>query len=236
MRALDLFCGAGGASMGLHQAGFEVTGIDIRRQPRYPFRFLEGEALDPPVPLEDYDFIWASPPCQAYSILGHLPWLKGKTYPDLVDRVRAMLVDTGKPWCLENVPGAGLSGMTLCGQMFGLPLYRHRVFETSFFCLTPGHPPHREMIGPGRLKNDAKRGTLNSSSSTGSWGKGGTITVAGHQFKKRDGQRAMGIDWMTRPEMADAIPPAYSRYIGEAFLAQRSCHQGAFCYSPVLSD
>lgn len=216
--ALDLFCGAGGASMGLHRAGFDVTGIDIRPQPRYPFRFIQGDAVNPPVDLAAFDFIWASPPCQAYSILGNLPWLQGKVYPALVEPVRALLCAAARPWCIENVPGAPVSGVTLCGRMFDLPLYRHRVFETSFFLLGPPHIRHDQVIGRGRHVSDRAKGTLNASSAAGSWGKGGVITVAGHQFKKCDGQRALGIDWMTRDEMAESIPPAYSEFIGRAAL------------------
>ena len=221
VRALDLFCGAGGAAMGLHRAGFDVTGIDIRPQPRYPFRFIQADALKPPVDLREFDFIWASPPCQAHSILRQLPWLRGRDYPDLIEPCRRLLTVSGRPWCMENVPGAPMAGLTLCGQMFGLPLYRHRIFECSFYLLAPAHPTHRDVIGPGRLLNDRGKGTLNASSARGSWGKGGVVTVAGHQFKKCDGQRALGIDWMIRDEMAQAIPPAYSEYIARAWLRQR---------------
>lgn len=221
MRAIDLFCCAGGAARGLQQAGFHVTGVDVRPQPRYAGdAFVQADALRLPFRLGDFDFIWASPPCQGYSILGQLPWIKGKSYPKLVEPVREMLQGSGRAWCIENVPGAPIHGATLCGQMFGLPLYRHRVFETSFFLLAPAHPKHLETIGERRTDATRGRGTLNASSARGSWGKGGVVTVAGHQFKKIDGQRALGVDWMTRPEMAEAIPPAYSRFIGEAFLAQ----------------
>jgi DNA (cytosine-5)-methyltransferase 1 len=215
--ALDLFCGAGGASMGLHRAGFDVTGVDIRPQPRYPFRFVQADALKPPFDLAAFDFIWASPPCQASSILQHLPWLRGKDYLQLIPATRTMLEAADRPFVVENVPGAPLRpDLKLCGQMFGLPLYRHRIFEMSFWCLAPGHPRHREVIGRGRRLNDRGKGTLNASSANGSWGKGGVITVAGHQFKKRGGQAALGIDWMTRDEMAQSIPPAYAEFIGRA--------------------
>lgn len=214
--ALDLFCCAGGASMGLHRAGFDVVGVDIRPQPRYPFRFVRGDALNPPFDLARFDLIWASPPCQASSILRQLPWLKDKEYPQLVPQTREMLEAAGVPFVIENVPGAPLRpDMTLCGQMFGLPLYRHRIFELSFPAMVLGHPRHREVIGRGRLLNCRAKGTLKASSAHGSWGKGGVVTVAGHQFKKRDGQAALGIDWMTRAEMAQSIPPAYSEFIGQ---------------------
>lgn len=218
-RALDLFCGAGGATCGLQMAGFDVTGIDHRPQPRYVGdRFIQADALNPPVRLADFDLIWASPPCQASSILRQLPWLKDKLYPQLIPQTLDILIASGVPWVIEIVPGAPISGVVLCGQSFGLPCYRHRIFQTSFFCLGPPHAKHRETIGPGRLLNDRGKGTLNASSARGSWGKGGFVTVAGHQFKKCDGQRALDIDWMTRDEMAQAIPPAYSEFIGLAAL------------------
>jgi DNA (cytosine-5)-methyltransferase 1 len=99
LRALDLFCGAGGASMGLHRAGFEVVGIDHRQQPRYPFTFIQADALRPPVRLEDFALIWASPPCQGYSRLRHLPWLRDREYPLLIDPVRDMLRQAGRALC-----------------------------------------------------------------------------------------------------------------------------------------
>lgn len=165
--------------MGLHRAGFDVVGVDLMRQPRYPFAFVRADALAPPFDLAGFDFVWASPPCQADSILKNLPWLKGKEYPRLIAPVRDMLIAAGVPWCIENVPGAPLQGISLCGQMFGLPLYRHRIFETSFFLMAPTHSKHREAIGERRVMVPGKRGTLNASSSRGSWGKGGVVTVAG---------------------------------------------------------
>lgn len=216
--ALDLFCKAGGASMGLYRAGFDVIGVDIEPQPRYPFRFVQADALKPPFDLSRFDFIWASPPCQGYSRLRHLPWLKNRTWPLLIDPVRDMLNAAGSAWCIENVEDAPLAGITLCGSMFGLPTYRHRRFETSFFMFEPPHAQHRQVVGRGWRINDRRKGTLNAGSSKGSWGQGGVITVAGGQFKKADGEKALGIDWMTKPELANAIPPAYSEYIGRAAL------------------
>ena len=211
-RALDLFCCAGGVSKGLADAGFDVIGVDIRPQPRYVHagRFVQADALQPPFDLRSFDFIWASPPCQGYSRLRHLPWLKGQSWPMLIPAVRDMLRAAGVPYCIENVEGAPLEGLTLCGTMFGLPTYRHRKFETNFLVMVPGHAPHDVVIGPGRMLNDRRRGTLNAGSG------GGFVTVAGGQFKKSDGERALGIDWMSKPELAQAIPPAYAEYIGRA--------------------
>jgi DNA (cytosine-5)-methyltransferase 1 len=149
-RLLDLFCGAGGAAMGYHRAGFEVFGVDILPQPRYPFPFIQADALFPPVRLSEFDAIHASPPCQAYSRLRHLPWLKGREYPALIDATRAMLQEAGVPWVIENVEDAPLrNGLNLCGMMLGLPLTRHRRFESSVLLLQPPHQKHTEVMAPG---------------------------------------------------------------------------------------
>ncbi|HEX4311885.1 MAG TPA: DNA cytosine methyltransferase [Acidobacteriaceae bacterium] len=145
LRALDLFCCGGGASMGLYRAGFDVTGIDHKPQPKYPFRFIQGDATNPPVDLAGFDFVWASPPCQAFTSLRNLQTTQHgrKEYPNLIPATRALLVAAGTPYCIENVPGAPLgdSGhlLMLCGSMFDLhvpdgsaELRRHRYFETSF--------------------------------------------------------------------------------------------------------
>jgi DNA (cytosine-5)-methyltransferase 1 len=220
MRLLDLFCGAGGAAMGYHRAGFDdITGVDIKPMPRYPFKFIQGDALEYLAAHgAEYDVIHASPPCQAYSRLRHLPWLKGKTWPMLIDETKALLIASGKTWIIENVEDSPLTGMVLCGQMFGLPLYRHRKFETSFFTLQPPHQKHMVVIGHGRMVNDRRKGTLNSSSADGELGNQTIITVAGGQFRKQDGERAMQIDWMTKDELAEAIPPAYTEWIGRRIM------------------
>jgi DNA (cytosine-5)-methyltransferase 1 len=206
--------------MGYHRAGFtDITGVDNRPMPRYPFNFVRADALEYLAAHgSEYDAIHASPPCQGYSRLRHLPWLKGRTWPMLIEPVRRLLIETGKPWVIENVEDAPLPGMVLCGQMFGLPLYRHRRFETSVFMLCPSHPGHTVVIGHGRMVNDRRKGTLNASSGKGAWGNQRIVTVAGGQFRKEDGERAMGIDWMTKDELAQSIPPAYTEYIGHRLL------------------
>ena len=164
MRLLYLFCGAGGAGMGYHRAGFEVTGVDIAPQPRYPFKFIQSDALEYLAAHgAEYDVIHASPPCQGYSRLRHLPWLKDRVYPMLIDKTRELLDKTGKPWIIENVEDSPLVGITLCGLMFGLNVYRHRKFEMSTFMLQPPHQPHQVVIGSGRMINDRRKGTLNAS-------------------------------------------------------------------------
>jgi len=214
-RALDLFCCAGGASMGLHQAGFEVVGVDIEPQKRYPFEFHQADALT--VPTDGFDFIWASPPCQGYTEMRHAPGALGLA-PRLIPQVRERLAATGLPWCIENVEDAAWDmrdPVTLCGSMFGLgaqrcQLRRHRLFETNFLSAWPACAhDERPVIGVygGHARKRAAR-----------HGGRGTRDVwdGGH---KAAASEAMGIDWMTLAEMSEAIPPAYSEFIGRAAIA-----------------
>lgn len=227
-RLLDLFCGAGGAARGYQQAGFYVVGIDHRSQPRYTGdAFIRVDALEYLKQHgEEYDGIHASPPCQGYSRLRHLPWLREKEWPLLIDPCRAALRKSGRPWIIENVEDAPMrNSVVLCGRMFGLQVYRHRRFEASFLLMVPPHFPHDQVIGHGRFLNDRRKGTLNAGSSKGTWGRGGIITVSGSQYQKRDGEKAMGIDWMTKNELSQAIPPAYTEFLGRQFL--RALVQGA---------
>jgi DNA (cytosine-5)-methyltransferase 1 len=207
-RALDLFCGAGGATKGLQRAGFHVTGVDIKAQPRYcGDAFIQGDALNPSVDLRAFDFIWASPPCQAYTLAQRLR-LRG--HPTLIGDTRTMLRDTGVPFCIENVVGAPLlRPILLCGQMFDLETYRHRLFECWFDVPQPWHEPHH-----------AKQTKMGRPSKDGEF-----IQVVGNFSDVEKGRKAMGIDWMTRAELSEAIPPAYSAFIARAFLTQH--HQAA---------
>jgi DNA (cytosine-5)-methyltransferase 1 len=238
-RALDLFCGAGGAAMGLHRAGFDVVGIDNRPQPRYPFPFIQADALKPPVRLEDFDLVWASPPCQAHSAMRTMP--NAKDHPDLIPPTRAMLEASGKAWVIENVPGAPLrSPLKLCGTMFGLgtkdgtaELRRHRLFETSFDALLAPPCNHSAMMvcgvygGHGRdhrrtIGNYGDGAGTNISNarkrkrSVGVYGHavGSSVRDGTQQFSTQQRREAMGIDWMTGNELSQAIPPAYSEHIG----------------------
>jgi len=141
-KALDLFCGAGGASMGIFRAGFDVTGVDIAPQPRYPFEFRQGDALA--ADLRGYDFVWASPPCQRYTRAQNAA-KNAHAHPDLVAPIRAKLEAWGGPWIIENVVGAPLvNPLTLCGLAFGLNVKRHRLFESNCFLLAPPCPSHDE--------------------------------------------------------------------------------------------
>ena len=140
MKLLDLFSGAGGAAQGYHQAGFEVMGVDIKRQPNFPFSFIQADALDMLDDLEflqQFDVIAASPPCQAYSIMRAVSARHGRPHPQLIEPVRAKLEKTGLPYVIENVIGAPLkNAVVLCGAMFGLRTYRHRLFESNLLLLS----------------------------------------------------------------------------------------------------
>lgn len=205
-RLLDLFCGAGGAAMGYHRAGFDVVGVDIAPQPHYPFEFHQGDAMT--WTLSGFDAIHASPPCQGYSRMRHLPWLKGKDYPLLIEPTRRALGDTGLPYIIENVEDSplqraqglmGVHGILLCGVMFELPIYRHRPFESNVALVQPAHRPHRHVIKPGRMMGARAR--------VSSWERA---------TRKQD---VMECGWMTQLEVAQAIPPAYTEYIGVQLLA-----------------
>ncbi len=211
MRLLDLFCGAGGCGVGYHRAGFDVVGVDIAPQPRYPFEFHQGDALEYLAAHgKEFDAIHASPPCQAYSVTASMPNVKADNYPKLIEPVRDALMATGKPWIIENVIGAPLQyPVMLCGLMFGLKVYRHRLFETSFFMLQPPHEMH------------SKDSVTNSYRAYSSFGNGAThISMAGHNFKRVDAVAALNGDceWMTREELAEAIPPAYTEWIGKQLI------------------
>ncbi len=210
-RALDLFCSAGGASVGLRRAGFDVMGVDIKKQPRYPYRFIRADAFDLPVRLQDFDFIWASPHCQPFTALRTREDMSA--YPNQIPAVRAMLEAAGVPFVIENVVGAPLrADLMLCANAFGLRCYRHRIFECSFPVAQPDHPPHRSRVnrrGENRMAH---------------WRSGGHITITG-DVGSYVGPEAMGIDWMTGNELSQAIPPAYSEYIGKQaiqFIRQRA--------------
>lgn len=206
MRALDLFCGAGGVTKGLQRAGFHVTGVDSRPQKRYcGDLFIQSDALD--FPLIGYDLICASPPCQAYTRLKNIRG-NGHLHPRLIEAIRNRLRNCGTPYIIENVPDAPLHDyVMLCGTMFPeLRVYRHRHFECSWgIPFAPAACNHSHKMGP-------SRGVYHRLDETP------FITCCGHNFQAASGKIAMGIDWMTRDEMAQAIPPAYSEYIAKCFL------------------
>jgi DNA (cytosine-5)-methyltransferase 1 len=221
-RLLDLFCGAGGAAMGYARAGFEVVGVDITPQPNYcGDEFVEADALrvldmltgvyDEPLinalMTRPFDAVHASPPCQAYIRSGMVA--KDGRHPDLLGRTRELLEQTGFPWVIENVPGAPMrADLVLCGSMFGLGVRRHRWFESNV--ALPPWPPaacdHSLPItgvyghphGKGGAWRNGRRPMLPSDRATWS--------------------REMGIDWMHPLELAAAIPPAYTEFLGGRLL------------------
>lgn len=214
-RLLDVFCGAGGAAFGYHLAGFEIVGVDSEPQPRYPFRFIQADAMEylATADLSRYDVIHASPVCKAYTECNLSP---KDRYPKLIGTVRRLLTQADVLYDIENVMGARhdlRATLLLCGSMFGLPIQRHRLFEiggTDLFLCPPAPCDHRKA----------------------------TINVYGHSVwdssligtPRKDGKRrpdsiplaigreAMGISWMGIGELAQAVPPAYTQFIGEQLL------------------
>ena len=204
-RLLDLFCGAGGAAMGYHRAGFHVVGVDIKPQPHYPFEFIQADATT--YPLDGIDAIHASPPCQAYSIASLQQKANGRVFPDLLAPTRDRLIESGTPWVIENVPGAPMRpDMKLCGCMFRLPsLKRERWFETSWHAFDL-RPP---CVHTGPII------TVTGSGGGNNWN---SYKLFGRWPRKADWCTAMGIEWMSMSELSQAIPPAYTEHIGAQLL------------------
>ena len=208
-RLLDLFCGAGGAAMGYHRVGFEVVGVDNKPQPHYPFEFHQADALT--YPLEGFDAYHTSPPCQAYSTsFNTMSRYSANRYPKLIDAVRQMLIDTEKHYVIENVVGSkykptqeeGLQAHYLCGTMFGKQYHRHRLFETSFFWLSPGKCRGKVICGYGT--------GIKSRCMTLAHERKDIVQAALKQFE---------IAWMVgNEEIKEAIPPAYTEYIGRELI------------------
>jgi DNA (cytosine-5)-methyltransferase 1 len=205
---LDLFCGAGGAAWGYHQAGFRVVGVDIVNQPNYPFEFYQGDALAALRSVNGFAAIHASPPCQAHTTLAKGNNGNVDKYPDLVSATRQALIDTGLPYVIENVPSAPLDNpITLCGEMFGLGVIRHRIFESNVLLMQPEHVPHRGRVAGWR---HGKRFDGPYCAVYGDGGGKGSLD---------EWRSAMGTPWMqTRHEIAESIPPAYSEYVGALLL------------------
>ena len=282
MRLLDLFSGAGGAAMGYSQAGFtDIVGVDIKPQPQYPFHFVQADAFQYLAEhWQEFDVIHGSPVCTGYSVMNNLPWLKGRDYPMQILPLRIMLNAIGKPYVIENVMGArwgakglakrgleahGMQAGWLCGQMFGLPFYRHRLFEANWLWLAPEHPKHQLNLHPrseryvygGTVKGlpggaaglDVKPcdpfhdATGKSILGPGNLGKGAGMprqyvrqsgpnvgigyqpsrcppkgSGTGHAKGWRLAAKAMGIDWMKRAELTQAIPPVYTAWVGQQLM------------------
>ena len=200
-KLLDLFCGAGGASMGYHHAGFdEIVGVDINPQPRYPFEFIQADALEYVAEHGDeFDAIHASPPCQRYSVMSR----NHTEHPDLYAPTRELLLASGQPWIIENVIGAPYGyGFVLCGSMFNLVVRRHRNFETSWLHLM------------GLRCDHAKQGRPITVTGNG----GSSPRRHSHKGIKAEWPDYMGMAWATPKECTQAIPPAYTEYIGHELI------------------
>jgi len=208
---LDLFCCEGGAGEGYARAGFDVTGVDIEPQPQNPHRFIHGDAIEYLREHgHEYDVIHASPPCQSYSkALRHMASPK----PMLIDAVKELMIELGKPWIIENVVGAplangsdlfGAHGAELCGTSFGLRVYRHRIFETSF--PLPAPPPC----------NHSRHG-MNPHSVAG---RSRIYAEHGKQDPEKLWAKEMGVEWMSRHGARQAVPPAFTQWIGERLLVR----------------
>lgn len=201
MIVYDLYCGAGGASMGLHRAGFSTLyGIDLQLQSNYPFTFIQADALHVPIP-NNVSFVWASPPCQAFSAYRRRGSGVGETYPNLIPETREKLKAWGGMYCIENVPGAPLENpIQLCGSSFGLDVRRHRIFEANFDIdeVPCDHAWQTPRFAPATNRRNLRR----------------TVEVGVWRIPLDIQQQAMGIHWMTLKELSQAVPPAYAEHIG----------------------
>ena len=219
MRVLDLFCGGGGASMGYHLAGYEVVGVDDKPQPHYPFEFWQGDAVEVLQMMVDgaafmgpFDLIHASPPCQPFTRARKLMEAQGGKPKsiDLLTPSLPLLKALGAPYVVENVPGAPMRpDIILCGSMFGLKVRRHRWFQSNLPLGIPSTCRHKEQgkpIGVYHVMGDTAQGVDRT---TGRWVVGGSTAKT-----LEEAQGAMGIDWLPWKSLKEAIPPAYSRWIG----------------------
>lgn len=204
LKALDLYCCQGSAGFGFEQAGFIVTGVDLYPQRKHRGLFIQSDAIDYLLEHgEEYDYIHASPPCQKHSLSAMQFRLLGKQYPDLISATRAALIKIGKPYDLENVPGSPLlNPIELCGTMFGLPTYRHRLFEANWNLLPPIHPVHKAKNA--KMGRPIKEGQF--------------IQYMGHFSGVQQVRDFTGCQWMDQYGLAQSIPPQYTKYIGEQFI------------------
>ena len=215
-RILDLFCCAGGAARGYHRAGFEVIGVDLSPQPNYPFEFIQADAMKlAPEFLATFDALHGSPPCQSYSDLAKRN-RNGHKWPRLIEPVREMFIRSGLPYVIENVEGAPLiNPVVLCGTMFpGLRVLRHRLFEANFLMAQPPDKKHPKVHTFDKRKSHY--GKTNEWSDFVQVTGGGNCSVAA-------ARAAMGIDWMTKNELNEAIPPAYTEFVGKQLLLHLAC-------------
>lgn len=214
-RLLDLFCGQGGAAAGYHRAGFDVVGVDIVPQPRYPFEFVEADALEYLTEHgREFDATHASPPCQGFTTMSNRWRGQGGAadqWPDLIAPTRRLLIATGSPWVLENVAGARSSLVNpfiLHGGMFGLAVDRSRLFESPIAVLIPQAPRAKNPVGVYGAHHDGRRLFTRAD---------GSEQRAARSLE--EAQAAMGMPWADWDGCREAIPPAYTEFIGEQLLA-----------------
>lgn len=202
-KLLDLFCCQGGAGTGYAEAGFDVVGVDIDPQPRYPFEFHQADAIEyARAHGKEFDAVHASPPCQAHT---NAQKIMGNDHPDLIEPTRELLLVLGKPFVIENVPLAPLiDPVELCGAMFGLETYRHRLFETNWELTAPEHPAH--VARTTKMGRPPKPGEY--------------MHVVGNFSGVDRGREVMGMPWANRDGLREAIPPTYTQHIGEQLLNQ----------------
>jgi DNA (cytosine-5)-methyltransferase 1 len=205
MKLLDLYCGVGGASVGYARAGFEVTGIDLKHGKRYPYTYIRADVLEVIKDIDylrQFDVIHASPPCQTHSITQHLRNAQGKSTSkiDLIPQTRQALIESGVNYIIENVPNSPLiDPVQLCGSSFGLKVRRHRLFESNM--------PIKGSVCNHKLQGRpiGVYGSLNDEIP-----KGGKTAATIDEARK-----AMGMDWAIWTELVEAIPPAFTQYLGE---------------------
>jgi len=209
-KLLDLFCGAGGAAMGYHRAGFDVIGVDIEPQPNYPFEIVNADASEllkhGNNVFTDIDVIHASPPCQRFTAYRRRGSGVGEGYPDLIATIRDSLARIGVPYVIENVAGAPLDNPArYCGSSFGLDVRRHRFFESNIALMAPecDHGWQTPRFPPATNRANLRR----------------TVEVGVWRIPLSVQQAAMGIDWMTLTELSEALPPSYTEDIGAQLLA-----------------
>jgi DNA (cytosine-5)-methyltransferase 1 len=205
MKLLDLFCGAGGASVGYWQAGFDVTGVDVKPQANYPFEFVQANALEflANTDLTNFDAVHASPPCQKFTAYRRKGHGVGDGYPNLIPELRKLLEATGVPYVIENVEQARnelMNPVLLCGSMFGLDVQRHRLFESNTHLSVPdcNHGRWTPRFPPATNRTNLRK----------------TVEVGVWRIPLSVQQQAMGINWMTLPELSQAIPPSYTEHVG----------------------
>lgn len=202
LKCLDLYCCAGGAGEGYRLAGLDVVGVDIEEQPKNPHNFIQEDAINYLLNHgHKYDFIHASPPCQAYTKASNQWRKEGRVYADLIEDTRSALIKVGKPWVIENVPGAPLiNSVLLNGSYFNIKIHRPRYFESSFKLPQPIIP----ISKPVKMGRPVKEGDI--------------LQPVGHFSGVKYAQKEMGLPWMGQKELAQAIPPVYTKWIAEKWL------------------